>query len=108
MDRIKVSEFDKVVCGDLVCIVFSDNTCQPCVEMRNIIREIEKDYPKMKFCEMHRKSLGADIYTRRYQVKNVPNMLFFKNGNLVHRILGRRPEGHFRRELDQIISQVSV
>ncbi|TLY19839.1 MAG: thiol reductase thioredoxin, partial [Nitrospirae bacterium] len=41
----------------------------------------------------------------RYQVMSIPTILFFKNGQVVEKLVGARPKRQFKEMIDSLLAQ---
>jgi thioredoxin 2 len=81
-----------------VMVDFFSPTCGPCRQMTPVVDALARKY-------IH-KCIIAKIDTSRHvrtpsllQIKGVPSFLFFKNGELVDRVVGAAPESDLDRKI---------
>ena len=81
---------------------FYSPTCGPCQSIAQIIVTLSKEYLG--------KVIVAKLDTSRnpgtamhYQIRGVPSLYFFKNGEIADQIVGAPPENQLRQKLDSII-----
>ncbi len=73
--------------------------CGPCRLVEPIVEELAEEY--------HDKGLRVgklDVdsnpgVTTRYQVRSIPSILFFKNGELVDKVIGAVPRPHLEEKI---------
>ncbi len=41
----------------------------------------------------------------RFNVRSIPTILFFKNGQVVEKLVGARPKRQFKEMIDQLLAQ---
>jgi len=84
-----------------VLVDFYSPTCGPCKAIAPLIATLSKEY------------LGRVIVTKldtstnpgtamHYQIRGVPSLLFFKNGQVVDQVVGAPPEVQLRQKLDSL------
>ena len=78
--------------------------CGPCQMVAPIIEELAKEYAgKVKV-----RKLNTDENPEvagRYQVMSIPTILFFKNGQVVEKLVGARPKRQFKEMIDSLLAQ---
>ncbi len=78
--------------------------CGPCQMVAPIIEELGKEYAgKVKV-----RKLNTDENPEvagRYQVMSIPTILFFKNGQVVEKLVGARPKRQFKEMIDSLLAQ---
>jgi len=82
-----ISELENVLKKhNVVLIDFSAEWCVPCQKMKPVIKEIQKEKPNTKVL-----FIDADVnkeLIKKYQVKEVPVFIIFKNSNEIFRHVG--------------------
>ena len=70
-----------------VLVDFFADWCVPCKMMAPVVEELAKQYDgKIKVGKL---DVGADQQTAElYKVRNIPTFLFFKNGEVVDKLVG--------------------
>ena len=76
--------------------------CGPCRMIGPIIEEMSSEY------EGKAKMVKVDIDSNpgiptKFGVRNIPTVLFFKNGEVVDKQVGAVPKGTFTKKLDAIL-----
>lgn len=78
--------------------------CGPCQMVAPIVDELANEYAgKVKV-----RKLNTDENPEvagRYQVMSIPTILFFKNGQVVEKLVGARPKRQFKEMIDQLLAQ---
>ncbi len=89
--EIKMSEFTDIINGDKPVIIdFSAEWCQPCRMMPPILKDVKKqlgDRVRILKIDVDKNPAIA----QQYQIRNVPTLLVFKNGQVVFRQAGVIP-----------------
>jgi thioredoxin 1 len=44
----------------------------------------------------------------RYQIMSIPSILFFKDGQMVEKVVGARPKRQFKEVIDALLAQSSA
>jgi thioredoxin 1 len=90
--------------SELVMVDFWAVWCGPCQMVAPIIEELGKEYAgKVKV-----RKLNTDENPEvagRYQVMSIPTILFFKNGQVVEKLVGARPKRQFKDMIDSLLAQ---
>ena len=90
--------------SELVMVDFWAVWCGPCQMVAPVIEELSKEYAgKMKV-----RKLNTDENPEvagRYQVMSIPTILFFKNGQVVEKLVGARPKRQFKDMIDSLLAQ---
>jgi thioredoxin 1 len=72
-----------------------------------IIEELAQEYNgKLKVMKLNTDE--APEVAGRYQIMSIPTILFFKEGQLVEKIVGARPKQQFKQTIDSLLSQSSA
>jgi len=107
-DALKVEDAtwdaDVMKSAELVMVDFWAVWCGPCQMVAPIIEELAKEYAgKLKV-----RKLNTDENPEvagRYQVMSIPTILFFKNGQVVEKLVGARPKRQFKEMIDSLLAQ---
>ena len=91
MKNKKMSKFSEIIKDDKpVLIDFSAEWCQPCKMMPPILKDVKKqlgDRIRILKVDVDRNPAIA----QKYQIRNVPTLMVFKNGQIVFRESGVIP-----------------
>ncbi len=41
----------------------------------------------------------------KYGIRSIPALIFFKNGEPVHTVIGAKPKGALKKEIDQVLAE---
>lgn len=75
--------------GGLVMLDFWSTHCGPCKSLIPLLNEIAGKYPKLFILKV--KIEENDSLAEEYDVKSVPSLLLFKDGEYIDRLIGRSP-----------------
>lgn len=84
--------------NNLVVLDLFATWCGPCKMVAPIIDELSKEMTDVKFFKLDVDNNG-DI-AEKYQVASIPTLLFFKNGEVVDRLVGFRPKDGIKQVID--------
>ncbi len=102
--ELTAGNFDEVVLQSEqpVMVDFWAQWCGPCKIIGPIIEEIHAEY-------QGKAAIGkVDVdqqqeLASRFGIRNIPTILFFKNGQIVDKITGAAPKREFTNKLDRLI-----
>lgn len=86
----------------LVIIDFWAEWCGPCKMVGPIIEQISEEYKE-------RVTVGKldvdnnDDTTSKYGIRNIPTILFIKNGEVVDKIVGAGPKNMFTDKIEKLL-----
>lgn len=103
MKELKDSERNLINEG-LVMVDYSAEWCGGCQVIKPIVEKLATEY------EGKVNIYGCDVdecaeLTSEFGIRNIPTLLFFKNGVLQNRLVGSHPEKTIRENLDLLISE---
>lgn len=85
-------EIEKAINSENLSIIkFSAEWCGPCRVLATTIAEIESQFSNVSFYEINIDEVETNILDE-YKVKNIPLVLFFKEGLIIDRIIGSYPK----------------
>jgi thioredoxin 1 len=94
----------EVINSDIpVLIDFWAPWCGPCRAIAPVVGELANEYAgKLKVVKMNVDD--NPLTPSRYGVRSIPNLLFFKSGQVKDQIVGAVPKGHFVQAIDKIVA----
>ncbi|MDZ7859921.1 MAG: thioredoxin [Candidatus Krumholzibacteriota bacterium] len=79
--------------------------CVPCKQIEKIIEEmVEKYEGAISFCKINVSDNNET--TKKYEVRNIPLLLFFENGKLIDRITGSISKELIEEKLRKLVKLV--
>ncbi|MDY9917711.1 TRX family [Proteiniphilum saccharofermentans] len=101
--QITDATLDSVLDTDkLVVIDFWAEWCGPCKMIGPIIEEIGEEY-KDKVVVGKLNVDENDETTGKYGIRNIPTVLFIKNGKVVDKLVGAGPKTLFTEKIDKLV-----
>lgn len=102
VDLTDITLTEEINASEGVTVVdFWADWCPPCKAMHPILEQLEKDYPKVRWCR-----LDADKFPtvcQKYDVRSLPTLLVFKNAEVQHRIIGAQSKDNLLDELGEFL-----
>lgn len=101
--NISDATFDAVLAEGLpVMVDFWAPWCGPCRRVGPIVEELAAEYDgKVKICKCNVDE--NDGIPMKYSIRNIPTLLFFKNGELVDRLVGAVPRQEIEDKLKSLL-----
>ncbi len=97
------SNFDELVnSGKPVLVDFWATWCGPCRAIAPCIDEISKEYEGKAIITKCDVDNSGDI-ALRFGIRNIPTLLFFKNGEVVDKLVGAVAKSAITGKLDAIL-----
>lgn len=94
--------FDTEIAGGVALVDFWAPWCNPCKMLSPVIDKLASDYAgKAKICKVNVDN-EAEL-SRRFGIRNIPTILFLKDGEVKDQITGVKPEQEIRQKLDSLL-----
>ncbi|MEB3214873.1 MAG: thioredoxin [Nostocales cyanobacterium 94392] len=93
--QVKETEFETLLKSENILVVdFTATWCGPCRVVAPLIQQLAQEYPE------DIKVVKIDVdqdkpLAKKYQVRSIPAVLIFKNGELVENLVGAKPYEEF-------------
>ena len=102
MKITNTAEFDAIKDNGVVLVDFYADWCGPCKMISPILEELAKEYEgKVTIVKVNVDENG-DI-AGRYGVMSIPNLVLFKNGDVVEQVVGFQPKNQLQALLNSAI-----
>ena len=85
-----------------IVLDFSASWCGPCKQLAPIIDELSKEYEgriAVAKCDIEE----ADDLTMEYGIRNVPTVIFIKNGQIVDKFVGSKSKGEVQAKFEALL-----
>ncbi|CUU39697.1 MULTISPECIES: thioredoxin [Helicobacter] len=95
--------FDAEVMGSGVALVdFWAPWCNPCKMLSPVIDKLAESYEgKAKICKVNVDNESE--LSKRFGIRNIPTILFFKDGEIKEQVTGAKSEDDIRAKLDTLL-----
>ncbi len=92
---------------NLVFVDFYADWCGPCRMIAPAIDSLAEEFrERVRFARLDVDE-SPDI-AQRYDVKSIPTLIIFKGGKPIRRMVGASPIGHYRGELQKVVSKAQA
>lgn len=105
MQKLNSDTFDEIVYddGESCLVMFTRKTCHVCQAVHPKLEELEEDYKgKFGFYEVDVEE-QRNLF-QRFSLKGVPQILFFKDGEVVSKKAGDHDIEEFEDKINEIIA----
>ena len=98
------SNFDAMVTGSELPVVvdFWATWCGPCRAVSPIVDQMAEKYPRRVSVVKCNVDDSTDIPVK-FGIRNIPTLLFFKNGELVDRVVGGVPQAELEKKIEALL-----
>lgn len=101
--NINVSNFEELLKDEKVLVVdFWATWCGPCKQIAPIVEELAGEYAEkvnIGKCDI---DTDSDL-PARFSIRNIPTLLFFKNGELRDKLVGASSKATIKEKIDQLL-----
>jgi thioredoxin 1 len=104
MKEVNENDFDNIVLksNKLVLVDLWTEWCRPCGMVTPILEEISKEYSE-KITVVKCNVDDNPTIAAKYGIRNIPTVLYFKNGNLIDKQVGAFPKGSYINKINMLI-----
>ena len=102
MKITNTAEFDSIKDNGVVLVDFYADWCGPCKMISPILEELAKEYDGKATIVKVNVDEHGDI-AGRYGVMSIPNLVLFKNGEVVKQVVGFQPKNQLEALLNSVI-----
>ncbi len=108
VSHLNAESFDaEILSGDRPALVdFSASWCGPCRQLEPVIDELADEYAGTVTVAKVDLDESQEI-AMKYGVQAVPTLLFFRDGEVVDRIIGVRPKGEIVEKMDALATTLA-
>lgn len=88
---------------NMVIIDMYADWCGPCKTLTPTLNKLSSKFENVKFGK-----LNVDDYVdlvEEYKIRNIPTVLFFKEGNMVDKFVGNIPEQHIEEKIHSLMTR---
>ena len=97
------TNFSDILATDkLVMVDFWATWCGPCRAIAPVVEELANEYEGRAAIAKCNVDECQDI-PMQYGIRNIPTLLFFKNGQLVDRMVGAAPKSELAKKIDSLL-----
>ena len=98
--EVTQDNFSEVLESEIAVVDFWAGWCGPCRMVGPVIDQLAEDNPDVSVGK-----LNVDENPRaaaEYGIRSIPAVMFFKNGELVDRMLGAQSKGAYQAKIDSL------
>jgi len=104
--NLNADEFEDEVLNSNVPVLvdFWAPWCMPCRMMASILEELSKKMNgKIKVAKVNTEEAENQMLANEYQIRSIPNMKLFKDGQVIGEFIGLRDLKTIQREIEGLI-----
>lgn len=100
--NVSSSDFDKEVlqAEGLIMVDFWAEWCPPCRALSPILEQLDQEHGEKVTVAKLNVDENPDI-SAKYGITGIPNVKFFKNGQIVEEIVGLAPRPHYEELINK-------
>ena len=93
---------EQIATGKPGVIDFWAEWCVPCKRIAPIVEELAQEYEGKVLIGKYDVDSGDDL-TGEYSIRNIPTILFFKDGKLVERYVGSATKDKLKEKIEALL-----
>lgn len=104
MQKLNTELFEEIVYdeGEPCVVVFSRQSCHVCQEVKPMLEEIVKEYQGKVSLYYVDVEEDKGLF-QKFSLKGVPQVLFFKDGELLAKLAGKKEDEEYKEKIDEMI-----
>lgn len=104
MEQVTEFKFNEIISKSKDTLIVVDlwaEWCLPCRMMKPIFEELSEEYNDVNIMGVNIDETPTIAST--YGIRNIPTILFFKNGQPIDRIVGTVPKNQIKMKIEELI-----
>ncbi|MCH5174338.1 MAG: thioredoxin [Prevotellaceae bacterium] len=98
------SNYNEVIAqGKPVVLDFWATWCGPCRKIAPVIQELAEQYEGQAIIGKVNIEEEADDLVAEYGIRNIPTVLFIKNGQIVDKVVGAAPKSTYEEKIKAML-----
>ena len=98
------SNYNEVIAqGKPVVLDFWATWCGPCRKIAPVIQELAEQYEGQTIIGKVNIEEEADDLVAEYGIRNIPTVLFIKNGQIVDKVVGAAPKSTYEEKIKAML-----
>ena len=98
------SNYNEVIAQDKpVVLDFWATWCGPCRKIAPVIQELAEQYEGQAIIGKVNIEEEADDLVAEYGIRNIPTVLFIKNGQIVDKVVGAAPKSTYEEKIKAML-----
>lgn len=93
----------ELIAGDkLVVVDFWATWCGPCQRLAPIVEQLAEEYEGRAIIGKYNVDEGEELVAQ-YGIRNIPVLLFIKNGEMVHKMVGAANKAAVQEQIEKFL-----
>ena len=103
MKKEKVQNVEHIAAtSNHVIVKVGASWCSPCKLLTPKLEELEMQFPQIQFLDVPIDAFEDQVYSGdKFNVRNIPNTMFFLNGTRVHQVIGNATKDEIQRAIEK-------